>query len=51
MINTAELRRLAEAATQLFPDEWHENLGEVVSGEITVSIANGPYENPVIGSQ
>lgn len=51
MIDTVELRKLAEKASNLFPDKWEENDEEVVSGGLTISCVNGPYCNPHIGAK
>ena len=51
MIDTAELRKLAEKASNLFPDKWEENDEEVVSGGLTISCVNGPYCDPHIGAK
>ena len=51
MIDLQELRKLAEAASNLFPDKWEENDEEVVSGGLTISCVNGPYCNPHIGAK
>ena len=51
MIDLQELRKLAEAASNLFPDKWEENDEEVVSGGLTISCVNGPYCDPHIGAK
>ena len=51
MIDLQELRKLAEKASNLFPDKWEENDEEVVSGGLTISCVNGPYCDPHIGAK
>ena len=51
MIDLQELQKLAEAASNLFPDKWEENDEEVVSGGLTISCVNGPYCDPHIGAK